>query len=96
MHPIKYEDLIASPVEVMSATLDFIGVEQDENCCCIFKNVSGKFSKACSTHTFNSIIADFSKVKLTVTGLAEESPVEESIGSLYTWLLHFCRPKALS
>lgn len=32
VHAIKYEDLIASPVEVMSAALDFIGVEQDENC----------------------------------------------------------------
>ena len=69
-----------------------VTMDYGEICICNFKAVGGLFSKSCSTHTFNHVIADFSKIKLFIEkeiAYAYGTPDQKNLASLLKWVKHF-------
>ncbi|XP_066924819.1 uncharacterized protein [Clytia hemisphaerica] len=58
-----------------------------ESCVCVFADVGSRLTENCSTHLFNSIVANFSKTKLAVELAADYL---NSVYQFSQWIEHFC------
>ena len=66
--------------------------KEDNYCTCfMFRHVGGKLSRNCSTHVFNHVVADFSRIKLNVrTADPDTDKTSYMFRNLKKWSNHFC------
>lgn len=91
---LRYEDLMASPQEVMNLLFEFVGVEQYD---IDFDNIKQVTNESDSHYRFKYMHKVHSKLTPAETDLSDISPaIIQQIGNEYAWYYRTYYPEAIS